>query len=117
MDRTPAHLADMLAFVRELRGFAAHHTAASFTADRILCLATEKLFINLGEAAGRIEPTVAVTLPGVPWRQIIGLRNILAHGYEQVTHEVLFRTIETELPGLEDVLSRHVAAQSPARPA
>jgi uncharacterized protein with HEPN domain len=37
----------------------------------------------------------------VPWRQIIGLRNILAHGYEQVDQETLFRTVQDDLAGVE----------------
>jgi uncharacterized protein with HEPN domain len=43
-------------------------------------------------------------MPGIPWHQIIGLRNILAHGYEQVEHEVLFKTITSDLPTLETEL-------------
>ena len=40
----------------------------------------------------------------MPWRQIIGLRNILAHGYEQVDHETLFRTVTADLGGVETTL-------------
>jgi uncharacterized protein with HEPN domain len=48
MDRTPAHLADMLRFTQELRSLANGHTLETFTSNRVLCLAVEKLFINLG---------------------------------------------------------------------
>lgn len=74
----------MLQFVRELRSLAASKTATEFVSNRVLCLAVEKLFINLGEAASRVDEARAKTMPGIRWRQIIGLRNILAHGYEQV---------------------------------
>ncbi|WP_421561357.1 DUF86 domain-containing protein [Paracidovorax sp. MALMAid1276] len=102
MDRTPAHLADMLGFVRELRSLVAPPlTVQAFEAQRVLCLAVEKLFINLGEAAYRVDAATAARLPEIPWRQVIGLRNILAHGYEHVAHEVLFKTIRDDLPALE----------------
>ena len=81
LDRAPAQLADMLGFVRELRAIAAAHTLEVFVADRILNLATEKLFINLGEAAQRLSDAERAAIGGVPWRQIIGLLNILAQGY------------------------------------
>jgi uncharacterized protein with HEPN domain len=42
----------------------------------------------------------------VPWRQIIGLRNILAHGYEQIEHESLYRTAAQDLQPVEAAL-RH----------
>ena len=95
--RTPAHVADMLQFVREPQGLASGLSLQDYLFDRVLNLAFEKLFINLGEAANRIDPSQHSSLPGVPWRQIIGLRNILAHGYEQIEHESLYRTARHDL--------------------
>ena len=64
-DRTPAHLADMLQFVQELRSITqASLTAENFAQQRILCLAVEKLFINLGEAASRVDPQRAQQMTG-----------------------------------------------------
>ena len=48
---------------------------------------------------------------GVPWARIIGLRNILAHGYEQVEHEVLYKTIEVDLPAVVAALETWLASQ------
>jgi uncharacterized protein with HEPN domain len=108
VDRTPAHLADMLRFVQELRGLLADQPLEMFLANRVLCLATEKLFINLGEAASRIDAARCGQMLHVPWRQVIGLRNILAHGYEQVEHETLFNTVARDLPQLEETLSQEL---------
>lgn len=105
-DRTPAHLADMLQFVQEIRQLLSGQPLEAFLANRVLCLATEKLFVNLGEAAKRIDIADQEQMAGVPWRQVIGLRNILAHGYEQVEHETLFNTAARDLPQLEQAL-RH----------
>jgi uncharacterized protein with HEPN domain len=107
-DRQAAHLADMLAFICELRAIVEGLSATDFAANRILCLAVEKLFINLGEAAFRLGDEATKSSPGIPWRQIIGLRNILAHGYEQVAHEVLFNTVIHDLPAVESTLRQLV---------
>ncbi|WP_082836538.1 HepT-like ribonuclease domain-containing protein [Acidovorax sp. GW101-3H11] len=48
-------------------------------------------------------------MPDIPWRKVIGLRNILAHGYEQVAHEILFKTIADDLPALETAVLRALA--------
>ena len=98
-DRIPAHLADMLGFSDELQSLVVGLGPAEFQNQRVLCLAVEKLFINLGEAAARMGDS-SVQFPQIPWRHIIGLRNILAHGYEQVAHEILYQTIVQELPAL-----------------
>ena len=103
VDRVPAHLADMLRFTQELRGLVEAMPVTDFVANRVLCLAVEKLFINLGEAAARVGAD-AVNMPAIPWRRVIGLRNILAHGYEQVAHEILHETVQRERPLLEVVL-------------
>ncbi len=106
--RTPAHLSDMVAFVRELRAIVGVTTVESYLRQQVLNLAVEKLFINLGEAAQCVPESERMKLSDVPWRQIIGLRNILAHGYEQVDHETLFRTVTTELAAVEMALLRHL---------
>ncbi|NPC55203.1 HepT-like ribonuclease domain-containing protein [Caenimonas soli] len=111
MDRTPAYLADMLQFVRELREVVHGKALDEFVADRVLCLAVERLFINVGEAAKRIDPTESAQMPDIPWTQIIGLRNILAHGYEQVDHEVLYKSISEDLPALQVGLETWLAAK------
>lgn len=100
VDRTPAHLADMLQFAQELQALVQGMDAETVSRNRVLCLAIEKLFINLGEAASRVDVSSSAAMPDIPWRRIIGLRNILAHGYEQVAHEILHRTIVDELPAL-----------------
>ena len=111
MDRTPAYVADMLDAARELVSLIDGMGPEAFIGDRLRCLAAEKLFINLGEAAKRIDPLRTSGIPGVPWTRVIGLRNILAHGYQQVEHEVLYRTIAADLPGLADALENWLAAQ------
>lgn len=118
MDRTPAHLADMLRFTQELRSLATGQTLETFTGNRVLCLAVEKLFINLGEAAFRVGSECASQWPGIPWRRVIGLRNILAHGYEQVAHEILFKTITDDLPALEIAIAEtlRILDQGDGRP-
>ena len=43
VDRVPAHLADMLRFTQELRGLVEAMPVTDFVANRVLCLAVEKL--------------------------------------------------------------------------
>ncbi len=113
LDRKPAHLIDMLGFVCELRSLIKGLSLADFSKNRVLCLALVKLFINLGEAAYRLGEEASKTMPGVPWRQITGLRNISAHGYDQVAHEVLFNTIINDLPAVESSLRQLIDVAQP----
>jgi len=56
-----------------------------------LMRATERSVEIIGEAARHVSPEFIAAHPEIPWRQIIGQRNILAHEYGQIDHEMLFR--------------------------
>lgn len=96
----------MLRFVQELRGALDGLTEAQFVGNRLLTLAVEKLFINLGEAANRIDEAERAQIVEVPWRAIIGLRNVMAHAYETVDPATLFATAKQDLPDLQAALER-----------
>ena len=70
--------------------------------------ALERTLEVLGEAANRVSGPTREAHPGIPWAQIIGQRNIIAHGYAVIDHSRLFRTVTDDLPGLIDGLERIV---------
>jgi uncharacterized protein with HEPN domain len=46
----------------------------------------------------------------VAWAEIIGLRNILVHGYDTVDLDILWRIAERDLPPLISHLERLLSA-------
>ena len=77
----------------------------------------------IGEAAGNIQrhfPDFATEHPDFPLRAAYGTRNALAHGYFKVDLDVVWKTVERDLPMLEvqvseviQSLSHSGASQSP----
>ena len=58
----------------------------------------------IGEAAGNILrhfPDFAAKHPDVPLKAAYGARNALAHGYFKVDLDVVWKTVERDLPMLE----------------
>ena len=51
-----------------------------------LCRAVEVV----GEAANRVSDDTQSRTPEIPWRRIIGMRNHLAHRYDNVDHDTLW---------------------------
>ena len=45
---------------------------------------------------------LATSQPGVPWAQVAGARNILAHHYLGVDLELVWSIVERDLPALEE---------------
>lgn len=63
--------------------------------------AVERLFITIGEAMTRlrrIDEAAFVRIADAP--KIVGLRNVLVHGYDIVRTETIYEIIHTELPTL-----------------
>jgi uncharacterized protein with HEPN domain len=53
----------------------------------------------IGEAVARITPDLRENHPEVPWRQIIGMRNVLTHGYFDIDLDldIVWSVVERDL--------------------
>lgn len=74
--------------------------------DRLVALALVRLLEIIGEAAGRVPADERPRWPGVPWTSIVGLRNRLIHGYDEIDHDIVWQIVTTDLPSLVSELSR-----------
>jgi len=54
----------------------------------------------IGEAAARLSPEVRHRHPEIPWPRVIGMRNILIHGYFAIDLEEVWATVEERVPVL-----------------
>lgn len=52
----------------------------------------------IGEAARALPEDVRDSIPGVPWREIIGMRHLLVHHYFGVDTETLWQVVEQGIP-------------------
>ncbi|WP_440950855.1 HepT-like ribonuclease domain-containing protein [Methanosphaerula subterraneus] len=55
----------------------------------------------LGEAVRGISPEFRDRNPGIPWSDIIGLRNILIHHYFGIDRDAVWNVVEHDLPVLK----------------
>jgi uncharacterized protein with HEPN domain len=69
-------------------------------ADRVLALAVVRLLEIIGEAATRVPVEERARRAEVPWSSIVGLRNRLIHGYDDVDYDIVWAIIATDLPKL-----------------
>jgi uncharacterized protein with HEPN domain len=63
--------------------------------------ATLHWLLIVGEAANRVSPDLRERHPEVPWRAIVDFRNLVAHAYDLVRLDEVWRVIEDDLPQLE----------------
>ena len=99
-DKDAACLWDMLQAAREVVEMMQDHDITGFLDNTVLQRAVERCLEIIGESARRVSPQGKETLLEIPWREIIGQRNILAHEYGQIDHELLFKTVAEDVPEL-----------------
>lgn len=75
-------------------------TRSDLDSDRLFALALTKLVEIIGEAAWRVSQETRANIPQIPWKQIVGTRNRLVHGYDEVDFDMLWRIVSEELPPL-----------------
>jgi uncharacterized protein with HEPN domain len=67
--------------------------------DLTFNLALTRLIEVIGEAANRVPEDYQESHPEIPWAQIIGMRNRLIHGYDEVDLNFLWSVVQNDLPG------------------
>lgn len=97
-DRDMARLWDMLDSARAVVQFTQGRRFEDLLGDRMLRSAVERGLEIVGEAARRVSTETHQAHPGIPWRSIIGLRNVLAHEYDEIRYEILWKLCRDELP-------------------
>jgi uncharacterized protein with HEPN domain len=57
-----------------------------------------------GEAASKLSTETKAAIPSVPWDEIVGTRNFVAHGYDRVDPATILGIIEDDLPPLMETI-------------
>lgn len=70
-------------------------------ADEVLLTAIVHWVQTIGEAANAISDGLKAEHPQVRWRQIVDMRNLLAHGYRYVDPAIVWQVAERDLPKLK----------------
>ena len=83
----------MLDYAREAVSMIEGKNRADLHRERMLELALVRLIEVIGEAAARVTPESREKHGSIPWPEVVGMRNRLIHGYDQVDLDVLWDTI------------------------
>ena len=81
------------------------------TSDGMRTLAATSMLLEaIGEGFKRIDKITKGTLlaqcPEIPWRQVKGLRDHIAHGYFDIDTDIIWDTVSTELSALQEAVRK-----------
>lgn len=104
LENDRARLQHMLAAVCEILHYCSHANRGDLDSNTPLLRLVERNIEILGEAASRLSESYKLTHSEVPWNTITGMRNRIAHAYFNLNRDVLWNTIQTRIPELEQRL-------------
>ena len=94
------YVSDMLGFAEKIVLYTDGLDQEKFVASGLNYDATVHNLILLGEAATHIPKSVCAFASEIDWRQIIGTRNRLVHGYIGINNDIVWDIIQNEIPML-----------------
>ena len=107
MTRDPQRLSDYLNHILEaierIEEYVSELDEMVFLGNKLVQDAVIRNFEVIGEASNNIEkrfPEFVAAHPELPLASAYQMRNAVAHGYFQVDFEILWKTIQRDLPDL-----------------
>lgn len=103
--RDDQRLGDILAAVAAIDD----HLGRGSLDDGLVFDAVRVRLIEIGEAVRAISPALLDREPDVPWVDVAGMRNHLAHRYFDTEHAIVRATVDHDLPPLIAAVERLLA--------
>lgn len=103
---------DILDAIEEIETFTAGMDLAAFRLDAKTVRAIELNLIVIGEAASHIPDDIHAAHPDIPWSFMKAMRNRLVHAYFNVDPQILWDTVQNDVPPLRTILLELIASWS-----
>lgn len=108
-----AYLWDMLDACQTVRQVVTGVTYHDFERSEVLKRAIERFIEIIGEAARHVSDEMKSEHPEIPWRGIISQRHVIAHEYDEIQYERIWRIATIRVPELIELLTPLVPSPPP----
>ena len=105
------YLGHMLDMARKVSVRVASKAKADYDADEDLRFVIAHLVQTIGEAAAQVSAPTREAHPGIPWKQITGIRDRIVHDYMGVDYDILWEVATRHIPLLITTLEQIVLSE------
>lgn len=96
------YVEDINSAIEDIKSFTKDLTFQKFKRNKLVIDAVVRNLEVIGEAARNIPKETKDQYPEISWRKIESMRNRIIHEYFNVDLEIVWDTIQKDLPTLED---------------
>jgi uncharacterized protein with HEPN domain len=100
------YLNDIIESIADIKEFTKEMTIEDFVKDRKTTKAVVRCLEIIGEAANKIPQHIRNRYAGMPWEEISGMRNKIAHEYFGIDLNIVWQTIEEDIEPLASTVSQ-----------
>ena len=96
--RDTQYLLDILESGKVAVGYVSSKSWSDFQRDTQCQDAIIRRLEIIGEAANRVSSDKQSELSELPWRAMIGMRNLMIHRYDAIDFKIVWDTVQRDLP-------------------
>jgi uncharacterized protein with HEPN domain len=106
--RKHVYLIDILEAMNKIEVYIRGIDFDSFCVNEMMFDAVIRNLEIIGEAARNLPEEIKTKHTEIPWRQMIGVRNILFHEYFGIDNSIIWEIIKTNLPEIKPNIVRAI---------
>lgn len=100
------YIEDIKDSIRKIEKYTHGVNFYEFSRDEKLIDAVVRNLSIIGEAVRNIPKEIKIKIPDVAWKEIKGMRNKVIHEYFGIDEEILWKTIQEDIPVFKKQISR-----------
>ncbi len=100
------YIKDILTAIKNIESYTKGIPFKKFSYNQMIIDAVIRNLEIIGEAAKNLSIEIKSSRPNIPWEDIIGMRNKIAHEYFGVDTEIIWETVQESLPELKKAMKR-----------
>ena len=100
------YIKDILDAINNIEDYTQTISFQKFSRDQKTIDAVVRNFEIIGEASKNLSKKVKSSTPGIPWKDVAGMRNKIIHEDFGVDLEIIWKAIQEDLPSLKKAIKK-----------